>query len=49
MIDRLRFWLYCLRFVPCLLDDLRAVLDVWWYQRRRALWGGWCRKRTGQR
>jgi hypothetical protein len=48
MIDRLRFWLYCVRFTPCLVRDLRALLGVWVYHRRRALWGGYCRQRTGQ-
>ena len=48
MMDRLRFTCYALRFVPCMALHLGKVVRYWWREQRRALWGGWCRRRTGQ-
>lgn len=48
MTDRLRFACYVLRFVPCMALHLVRTVRYWAAEQRRALWGGYCRQRTGQ-
>lgn len=47
MMDRLRFYVYCVRFVPCMASHLGKVLRIWAAEQHRALWGGYCKRRTG--